>query len=190
MTAMENLLGKTIFDGKSKTGKKFFIRYLKDGDAEIMRNYINTISKERTFISYQGEQLSLKEEEGFVNPQIERIKEGKCVVLLVFSKNKLGGVANLDLGNRISKHIANLGISLAKDFRDQGIGSKLLETLLNEGKKNLKGMEIVKLTVFSNNARAISLYKKFGFEEYGRLPNGLKLENGYVDQIEMYKRII
>jgi ribosomal protein S18 acetylase RimI-like enzyme len=154
-----------------------------------MRDYINTISKERTFISYQGEQLSLEEEKRFVNPQIKRIREGKCVVLLVFSEDKLVGVANLDLGKRTSKHIANLGISLAKDLRDQGIGFKLLETVINEGKKNLKGIEIIKLTVFSNNARAISLYKKFSFEEYGRLPNGVKLENGYDDQVKMYKSL-
>ena len=186
---MKNLLGRTVYEGESKTGKNFFICYLKDGDAEIMRDYINTISKERTFISYQGEQLSLEEEGRFVNPQIEGIKEGRCVVLLVFSEDKLAGVANLDLGERTSKHIANLGISIAKGFRDEGIGSKLLETLLGEGTKNLKDLEIIKLTVFSSNAGAISLYKKFGFKEYGKLPSGVKLKEGYVDQVEMFKKV-
>src|SRR4030042_3361388 len=186
---MKNLLGRTVYEGESKTGKNFFICYLKDGDAEIMRDYITTISKERTFISYQGEPLSLEEEKRFVGSQVGKIKEGKCVVLLVFSENILVGVANLDLGERTSKHIANLGISIAKGFRDEGIGSKLLETLLDEGTKNLKDLEIIKLTVFSSNAGAISLYKKFGFKEYGRLPDGVKLEGSYVDQVKMYKSL-
>lgn len=190
MAAMKNLLGKVVFEGKSKNGKEFFIRYIRDGDAQIMLDYINAISKERTFISYQGEQLTLAEEEKFVNPQKEKIKNGTCVELLAFSKNQLIGIANLDLGQRTSKHIANLGISISKEFRDEGIGSKLLEILINEGKKNIKGLEIIKLSVFATNQKALSLYKKFGFIEYSRLPNGVKLENGYLDRIDMFKKIL
>lgn len=189
MTGMEDLEGKTIFEGKSKTEKEFFIRHLKDGDALAMREYLNTISQERTFISFQGEQVTLKGEESFVVSQIQKIKEGKAVELLTFSKEQLIGVTNLDLGERTGRHIANLGISVAKEFRDEGIGSKLLELTIEEGKKNLIGLEIVKLTVFSNNDKAISLYKKFGFTEYGSFPKGVKLENGYVDHLEMYKPV-
>lgn len=31
------------------------------------------------------------------------------------------------------------------------------------------------------------MYKKFGFLEYGSLPKGIKLENGYTNHVYMYR---
>lgn len=58
-------------------------------------------------------------------------------------------------------HIHN--ISVKKEYQNLGIGSKLLEYLLNE----LSALEIhtVVLEVRVSNYKAISLYKKFGFIE-------------------------
>jgi len=58
-------------------------------------------------------------------------------------------------------HIYN--ISVKKDYQNQGIGSFLLEYLLEELKKD--GFNTVVLEVRKSNLKAISLYKKFGFTE-------------------------
>lgn len=186
---MENLEGKIIFEGKSKNGQDFLIRYVKHGDAQAMTDYMNILSSERTFIRYQGEQLSLKKEEEYVLSQIDKVQKGRCIELLVFTGEKLIGIANLDLGERTDRHIAGLGISIAADFRREGIGSKLLESVIQEGRKNLTGLELITLGVFANNQIAIDLYKKFGFRQYGTLPDGVKLKDGYVDHLEMYKLV-
>jgi len=47
--------GKIAFEGQSKHGKNIVIRYIQKSDAEILCNYINTISQERTFMRFQGE---------------------------------------------------------------------------------------------------------------------------------------
>ncbi|MGQ9514640.1 MAG: GNAT family N-acetyltransferase [Thermoproteota archaeon] len=44
-------------------------------------------------------------------------------------------------------------------------------TLIGEAKK--MGPKILILKVFATNSRAIHVYKKVGFEEVGRIPNGL-----------------
>ena len=54
-------------------------------------------------------------------------------------------------------------------------------------KRNIKQKEIEKisLSVFSNNKRAIGLYKKFGFKIEGRLEHQFILKEKYADEIEM-----
>lgn len=52
-------------------------------------------------------------------------------------------------------------IYVIKEFRSQGIGSKLLEYLLNM----CKTCENITLEVRKDNFKALQLYKKFGFKE-------------------------
>ena len=47
----------------------------------------------------------------------------------------------------------------------------------------------VELEVFSANNKARRLYEKFGFEEEGRLKNGVKIGDGYEDIVLMAKQI-
>lgn len=62
--------GKIVFQGQTKTGKNIIIRYPLMSDVNQMRDFMNTVSKEQTFIRFQGEQLSLEEEENYLKGQI------------------------------------------------------------------------------------------------------------------------
>ena len=53
--------GKVAYQGKTSKGKELIIRYPNKDDAQLMREYINTLSEERTFIRFQGEKVSLEE---------------------------------------------------------------------------------------------------------------------------------
>lgn len=57
--------GQIVYQGTSKKAKNILIRYIQQGDAEVMMEYINTLSQEQTFIRFQGETLSLEEEQQF-----------------------------------------------------------------------------------------------------------------------------
>lgn len=60
-------------------------------------------------------------------------------------------------------HITN--IVTKKTLRNKGIGKAILNELINQAKNF--GYNIITLEVNENNSPAISLYKKFGFEEVG-----------------------
>lgn len=64
------------------------------------------------------------------------------------------------------RHAWMLGISVAKDRRRQGIASRLMAALLDAADRWL-GCLRVELTVYTDNAAAIALYRKFGFEHEG-----------------------
>lgn len=181
--------GKIVFKGHSKGGKEIVIRYPNKNDVQLMWEYINKISKERTFISYQGEEVSLEEEEKFLNSQLEKIAKNLAILLLVICGEKVIGISGIDMKSRIEKHIGVFGISIAKDFRGEGIGSQLMQLVISEAEKNIPQLEIITLGIFSNNDLAKQMYKKFGFVEYGILPRGIKLEKGYADGVYMYKTV-
>ena len=65
-----------------------------------------------------------------------------------------------------------------------GMGSALLEKCISFAKDN--EIEIINLDTRSDNFRAISLYKKFGFIKIGRMPAFSKINGEYIDADLMY----
>ncbi len=181
--------GQIVFKGKSQKGKQIEIRYPNSEDEESMRQYINELSKERTFIRFQDEEVSKQEEEEYLNSQLDRITKKLTVQLLVFCEGKLVGISGIDMKDKIEKHLGLFGITINKDFRGEGIGSMLMKLVIEEAAKNLHTLEIIILAVYGENDLAKEMYKNFGFLEYGRLPKGIKRDDGYSDHIFMYKLV-
>lgn len=175
----------TIFTGFTNSGLQLVIRYPQLTDVQEMWKYINDLSQERTFIRMQGETITMEEEEKFIENQLDLIENRLGILLVALVDDKLAGVAGIEMEKLTEAHVGELGISIAKDYRGQGIGKILVRNLLQEAKKQLPQLEIVTLSVFSTNETGIALYKQFGFQEYGRIPKGIKLANGYVDHIRM-----
>jgi ribosomal protein S18 acetylase RimI-like enzyme len=83
------------------------------------------------------------------------------------------------------KHTCLFSIIVEETFRGKGIGT----TLIAEGEKLAKeryGIEILHLEVYEGNP-AFNLYKKMGFEEYGRHEHFIKEANSYKAKICMQK---
>lgn len=177
------------FSITSKSGKAIHIRYPAIVDAEPMCDYINTLSKEKTFIRFQGEEMSLEEETRYLEGELQKIKEHQTVMLLAFSENRLIGISGIHMSDKTERHVGLFGISIAKEFRQDGIGALLMQHTLDEAVKMIPALEIVTLCLFSHNTVGFEMYKKFGFLQYGQLPQGIKLGDGYVDHIMMYKRV-
>lgn len=181
--------GTIVFEGVSKKGTPIIILYLRENDVRAMQEYINMLSKEETFIRFQGEQTSQEGEEKYVKSELEKIANKKSVQLLVWSGEKLIGISGIGMQDKTEQHIGVFGISIAKEYRGEGIGRLLMKQVLEEAKKHLVGLEIVTLGVFETNDLAKSMYTKFGFIEYGRLPKGVYRKNGREDHIEMYLNV-
>lgn len=179
-------MSKIIFRGKTPDGVPYLIRYPKRTDLSEMWRYINMLSKEKTYISFQGEEISLKVERGFLNNAIRKIRAGLAILLLIESSKRIVGISDVYMQPRTASHIGVFGISIAKEFRGKGVGKKLMGLVIKESEKNLKNLRIIQLECFANNPIAPQMYKSFGFKEYGKLPNGMSYKDGYVDDILMY----
>lgn len=95
------------------------------------------------------------------------------------------GTAGLSVfGNLRTRHSAGMGIMVHKDYQNSGVGSALMEALLDVA-DNWLMLVRVELTVFRDNERAIHLYQKFGFEKEG-LKRMAGIRNGkYEDEFLM-----
>jgi RimJ/RimL family protein N-acetyltransferase len=181
---------KIVFKGKTKTGRNLIIRYIKSEDIPKLLEYINKISLEKTFVTFQGEQLTLESETDYVNKKIESIKNKKSVALVAFINDELVGSSDVDLLEvSIRSHQGVFGIIIAQKYRGEGIGKILMKSVIRETKKNIKDIKIITLEVFGDNPIAQKLYKSLGFVEFGKLPKGLRHKNKFVDEILMYKKI-
>jgi RimJ/RimL family protein N-acetyltransferase len=82
-------------------------------------------------------------------------------------------------------HVVDLGMALIAEFRDQGIGSRMIAHMLDWARQ--KGLRKVTLGVFATNERAIHVYEKFGFTVEGMLKEQHRIGDRYVDEILMAK---
>jgi len=178
-----------IFETKTKNGKTVSFRYPTINDVEILKNFINKISLEKTYITFQGEQQTLEEETKWLESVLKNIKENKCVNILAFIENKLVASSDITLKSLVKKHVGVFGIIVDIDYRGEGIGKLLMELTISESVKNIKGLKIIELEVFANNPIAFNLYKKMGFIEFGRLPKGIKHKEKFIDAVLMYKKV-
>jgi len=88
---------------------------------------------------------------------------------------------------RKTAHAGMLSVYVARDWRERGVGTILLRSLLDWAAAHPL-IEKVTLAVFSSNSRAIAAYKKCGFEEEGRCARDMKLDSGeYIDSVLMYQ---
>ena len=76
------------------------------------------------------------------------------------------------------------GVYLNASGRGQGIGRKMLDALL-ETARGLDGVTTVILTVAEENGPAVALYRNAGFQEYGREPGALRVEDVMVSELLM-----
>ena len=107
-------------------------------------------------------------------------------VLIAFVDGKVAGAAGLHPVGKSPRraHARMLGIAVRTDQQHQGVGTALMQALIDLADKWLPVTRI-ELTVFTDNARAIALYEKFGFVNEGtHKAYGLR-DGRYVDTYAM-----
>lgn len=107
--------------------------------------------------------------------------DNSYVIVAKSNDNTIVGFAGL---KTILDEADIMNIVVKKDFRHNGIGSILLENLINYSKNT--NMKTITLEVNENNLSAIRLYDKFSFDKLGIRK---KYYNGESDAIIMSKQL-
>lgn len=105
-------------------------------------------------------------------------------------EDELIGMAGFHVPNRLkTRHKAWIwGMFVVPEQRGQGVGRKLLQSLLDEAKQ-VEGLEQVHLTVITANEGARRLYENLGFVEYGCEPASIKVDGVNYDECFMVTRV-
>ncbi|OMF97076.1 hypothetical protein BK147_12630 [Paenibacillus sp. FSL R7-0337] len=98
-------------------------------------------------------------------------------------EQRLAGMATLFRESRLKiQHKAHVyAVYVDPDARKHGTGRALMLELIARAKA-APGLELLTLTVTSNNVPATRLYESLGFVRYGTEPKAMKLGSEYLDE--------
>lgn len=158
--------------------KNVIVEKAKPEDAEAVLNYLRQIGGETDNLTFGSEGLpfTAEEEAEYIN---NIIKSESNVMLFAKRNGQIIGDASLDCLARRMSHRGVIGISVVKDEWGKGIGSMLMQKIIDHAKSC--NIEIISLEVRSDNDRAINLYKKFGFQKIGTFAGFFKIEDELID---------
>lgn len=160
------------------------IREARIEDAEALLKHAEKVYGEgRNLLTTPEEfKVSLDQEIDWIK---DNMKKGH-LTLVAEQESTIVGMLNATKGSRKRvKHICMFGISIQEDFCNHGLGSKMIQRLLDWAKED-KDIEKVCLEVFAHNERAIHVYEKLGFKVEGRKERHVKFEDGtYSDELIM-----
>lgn len=149
-------------------------------DAQDIVRFLNKVGGETDFLSFGGDEFLLDAEE-----EAEFIRDMRNdVMLLCYSGETLVAMGTC-IGRDMPRnsHVAELGISVLKEYWNNGVGSMLLELMIEESRKI--GLVKLELRVSAENEIAVKLYKKFGFEKEGLMKSAVKINSRFHDEIAM-----
>lgn len=160
-----------------KDGTECVIRSMVSSDAEAVLNLMHKTAAETDYLLRYPEEISwsVEEEASF----IDLMAESRTNLLIGAEVNgTIAATASINMIGEAKKlqHRGELGIAVLKEFYRKGIASALMETLLKKAKGI--GYRYIELEVVEENDAAVSLYRKFGFEEFGRNPGMFLLNDG------------
>lgn len=166
---------------------KIIYREAAEADAEGMIDFLSLVGRETDNLSFSEKtfNISIEKEAKF----IERFQKSKNDLMLVATQEgKIVGNAAVTR-NKISRysHRAEISIAVLRDFWGQGIGSRLMEMMIDFARES--GIEILYLEAREDNERAVNLYKKYGFSEIGVYKDFFKIEGKYYNAVLMNKKI-
>jgi putative acetyltransferase len=96
---------------------------------------------------------------------MENPPEGRTAIVAVLD-GKIVGSADVTRDKGRRNHVGHIGICVHDGFHGRGIGSSLMAALIDTA-DNWLDLRRLELAVFVDNAPAIRLYQKFGFEVEG-----------------------
>jgi len=163
-----------------KNGRILLIREAVVNDARAVLDYVQSVSGESDFLSFgPGEfELTEPEEEEFIR---------KCLA----SDNQLYILASIDdaivatlifSGGRRPRvrHSGEFSMSVRRPYWGLGIGSLMLDTLIEWARAN-QIVKKINLRVRTDNRRAILLYERKGFVIEGTIRKEILLDGKYFD---------
>ena len=161
---------------------------LKDGSACVLRNgterdaravldnFILTHAQTDFLTTYPDEtSFTIDRERAYLKEKTESAREIEIVAEI---SGVIAGTAGIELVRAAEKtrHRASFGISIDKARWGLGIGRALTEACIECA--SAAGYAQLELEAVADNERALSLYRRAGFIEYGRNPRGFRTREG------------
>lgn len=161
-------------------GEVFVVRPARPSDARSFLEMWEQVVAERWHVRTETVQTSAR----YWRKRFAHSWSGESASLTAIHASRV--IGNLDVAREegaVTRHIASIGMAVAKDWRGRGVGSALMVEAIRWARS--VHVEKLALSVYPHNTAARALYAKFGFIEEGCLTGHSKKSVGYLDEIVM-----
>lgn len=171
-----------------KDGRTCVLRHAEPADAEAFLAYFRIAHSETEYLTIYPDEAMYSAEE-MAEKFAAKVDSPTDIEICAFVDGVLVGSAGNTIVSTREKvrHRAEFGISIVRDYWGLGIGSALTRAAIACARQ--AGFAQLELDVVADNTRAIALYKKYGFTEYGRNPLGFRTREGNWQELS-YMRLV
>jgi L-amino acid N-acyltransferase YncA len=155
---------------------------LKDGDYVLLRPMVrDDESRLLEFYSEVGEADLRYLRHDVKNPAViqewcEYLNYSKVLPMLAFAKEHIVGCASLHFCDGPKRHIGEVRLFLAKDYRKCGLGVKMIRALVDLARK--QGLGILMAEIVADETKMIKSFKTMGFKLQATLDDFFMLPDG------------
>jgi RimJ/RimL family protein N-acetyltransferase len=161
-----------------RDGTYVLLRPMVTEDEARLRDFYQAVSDDDIrYFRHQVKQASV------IHDWSEHLDYGQVLPLLALVKDRVVGNVSLHFCQGPKRHIAEIRLFLAKDFRRRGLGTKMLRTLIELARKQGLGMLLVE--VVADDANAVKAFETLGFKPATTLENGFLFPDGEAHDLVM-----
>ncbi len=154
-----------------KDGTYVLIRPMNEDDEKRLLEFYSAVSDEdlRYFRHYI-------KDPGVIHDWSEHLDYNKVLPMLAFIKDHVVGSASLHFFEGPKRHIGEVRLFLAKDFRKRGLGMKMIKALIEIARKH--GLGILQAEVIAEQTKVVKAFESLGFksqavlDDYFLFPDG------------------
>ena len=163
-----------------KSGQHLCIREARAEDASAVLAYIEVVSGETDFLTFGPGEFELDEAAEADHFRNSAASPTQLYLLAFIDADLVGSLHFAAVDRARVRHAGELGMSVLEQYWGQGIGSHLVDALIAWARA---GGIITKidLQVRPDNARAIALYDRKGFEIEGTLRKQMRVDGSDYD---------
>lgn len=163
---------------------EYSIREVQSTDAALLNGFLLMMVKDSAYLEFEIDDFShtSDEEERIIR---DCAKAKNCIMLLAEINKQIIGYAGIRVSTQgTMPSVGVFGIAVHKEYQHQGIGSQLMNEVLNWARES-SGLRKIILAVFDDNIHAIKLYESAGFRKEGFLEKSYLIDGRQHQQIIM-----
>lgn len=154
-----------------KDGTYILIRPMNGDDEKRLLEFYSAVSEEdmRYFRHYI-------KDSSVIHDWSEHLDYNKVLPILALVKDHVVGSASLHFFEGPKRHIGEVRLFLAKDFRKRGLGMKMIKALIEIARKH--GLGILQAEVIADQTKVVKAFEALGFkpqavlDDYFLFPDG------------------
>jgi L-amino acid N-acyltransferase YncA len=161
-----------------KDGAYILVRPMNADDQQRLMEFYSSVSEDdlRYFRHYVKDPAVIQD-------WCEHLDYSRVLPVLAITKDRIVGSASLHFGEGPKRHIAEVRLFLAKDYRKRGLGMKMIRVLIDMARK--QGLHILLAEVIAEQTKVVKAFEALGFKSQATLDDYFIFPDGETRDVVM-----